>query len=219
MADPDPLAADLAMREIGRVWEDLAGFCEAALREAPKVDPAVLGIPADDLAALTHQLEAVLDHGALYRIEAAAQDLSAAVTLAPTALVGQPGAGEAELAFLGAVMMIRGQLATLEDSRRGDGPNAIPLPALNVTGTACDFCPASAPAWYFPAEPFEMLHGSAEFGDRWWACAACKPLVEATDWKALGARNGFPWPLPQTIKVDWLMFARHRRGEALPAGD
>ncbi|MEU9019197.1 hypothetical protein [Actinomadura sp. NPDC048394] len=223
MADTDPLANDSAFRAIAKVWEDLGRFCEAALREALRGTPAVncqaLGIAADDFAALTNQLDAALELGALDRIEAAAREMTTAITVGPNDL-RRPGITETDLAFLGALMMMRGQLRILDDSRAGEGPAAIALPTLtdDPDVAPCDFCGAARPTWYFRAEPFELPHpgrdSPAVFGDRWYACDACRPLVGAADWKGLAARLGFPWPLPQTIKTAWLMFGRHRRGDA-----
>lgn len=218
MADADPLANDPVFRAIAKAWEDLGGFCEAALREAPAVNCQALGVAADDFAALTHQLDAALDLGMLDRIEAAAREMTAAITVGPDDL-RRPSITETDLAFLGALMMMRGQLRILDDSRAGEGAAAItlPTPTDDPATAPCDFCNSAAPAWYFPAEPFEMPHaGGASptvFGDRWYACDACRPLVGAADWKGLAARLGFPWPLPQTIKTAWLMFDQ-RRGDA-----
>jgi hypothetical protein len=134
---------------------------------------------------------------------------------------GKHGVTAADLAFLGALMMLRGSLMTLDDTRKGEGPGAIPLKLADQSDpakTLCDFCGGASPGWYFPAEPFELLHarmaGPVVFGDRWYSCGDCKLYVDGADWRGLAAHLGFPWPLPETIRTAWYQFTQHRRGDA-----
>lgn len=88
----------------------------------------------------------------------------------------------------------------------------------------CDFCGGTDPVCYFPCRPFKLVPSHPALqplhsGDRFYACATCRPLVEASDWEGLRrhcAQADVVQALqPQAVAALWGGFAEHRQDPAV----
>lgn len=218
------------LHRIKDIWDRLHNAAQAAVEAAADSNARVLGITdPETFAGAVNELAAVLDDNrgpALDALESSARQLAGLLRLNPTDLLTRPGAGDPEFAVTGAVMMMRGNLAQLDEERA-----RMPMTAAENAdqrmgrepGTyICDWCGSRHPTCYFPVTPYEVPnpHGQPfPSGDRFYTCAGCRPLVEGYKWKELAQRTGLPWPLPQTLAPLWLGFKKHRTGDAVDLDD
>lgn len=62
-----------------------------------------------------------------------------------------------------------------------------------MTAPDCDFCGVAGAVCYFPCEPFTLMSDNPRIpqfpsGDKFYACAECRPLVDAGRWNELRVR-------------------------------
>lgn len=77
----------------------------------------------------------------------------------------------------------------------------------------CDFCTAATVVAYYPMQEFSLVAAGGEWrsGDRMYACARCRELVDAGDWAALRRWVG-PGARTWGVKLLWMGFRTNRTG-------
>jgi hypothetical protein len=78
----------------------------------------------------------------------------------------------------------------------------------------CDFCAREAPCCYYPVEEFELRGGGVTWrsGTRFYACPACRELIDRDDYDGLAARCRIPRRIADRI---WTGFRLCRTGPAV----
>jgi hypothetical protein len=144
-------------------------------------------------------------------------DIEAEIAEAPLVFTARDGWRDSVYAGVPRLEEVPGGLAALVQSLLGPGGVAFGGKQPD-NPSACDWCDAT-PSWrYRTSEPVALQAtrptATTTFGD-WYACDACRPLVDAADWDALARRRGLPVPVPATMLNTWRAFG-DRRHDAEP---
>jgi hypothetical protein len=100
--------------------------------------------------------------------------------------------------------------------QRGTPMEPFNLSAAPEGTLICDFCAGTGPTVYYEVTEFGLsgLGGTWLSGDRFYACARCRTLVDAGDWKGMRDWIG-PKQFNQGTRMILMGFRQHRQGEAV----